>query len=98
MVRSVECQKHFDLACKIDREIKAIDPRLSRSVQIMTNEVSLFYDNAFLMRNGHWIYLFAEHHACEVFHDDGELMWAVYERRYDKLEEVKEEMQCVSTS
>lgn len=93
MVRSVECQKHFDLACKIDREIKAMDPRLRKSVRIQTDDGAiLFYDDAFLMRNGEWIYLFAEHHACEVFHDDGDLLWAVYERNYDDLEEVVEDV------
>jgi hypothetical protein len=91
MTRSVECEKHYQTALKISKTLKATDPRFNRSVQLLTDDGAvLFYDGAFLLKNGEWIYFFAEHHACEVFHAEELNGWAQYESIYE-IEEIKEE-------
>lgn len=81
--RSVPDQYYHDLAVAYDAKIRTTDPRLQRAVRIITDDgASLFYENAFLMKKDKWVFLFAEHHMCEVFHEDDLLWCAEYDRRY----------------
>jgi len=92
-MRSVEDMRYHDLAKKIDSNLKATDPRFRRAVRLFTDDgAMLFYENAFLMRKDKWIFLFAEHYMCEVFHEDDLLWHCEYERIYDEPEEIKEEL------
>jgi len=83
-IRSVEDKYYYDLAVAYDAKLPATDSRLRRAVKIITDDgASLFYEDAFLMRKDKWIFLFAEHHMCEVFHEDDLLWYADYDRRYE---------------
>ena len=95
-MRSVECQCYYNLAKKIDSRLRADDPRFERAVRVCTYDgANLFYENAFLMRKDNWIFLFAEHHQCEVFSYDDLRLLNEYYLSQDILEEVGEEFEVI---
>lgn len=90
-MRSVQDQQAYDFAKRIHAGIKATDPRLRRSVRIVTDDgASLFYEDAFILKWGGWILLFTEHHEFEVFWEEDLLWCAEYQRINDEPEEVSE--------
>jgi hypothetical protein len=68
---SVEYRKMKELANKIDSKLIATDIRFKNSVKLVDEDGSVInFENAFIERKGNWIFLFCEHHSCDVFYED----------------------------
>jgi len=55
-----------------DAKLRADDCRFNQCVQIISQDCAtvLFYDNAFVMKDDEWYYIFTEHYGRHVFHQE----------------------------
>lgn len=68
---SVQMQEAHKVAEKIDKNLRADDPRLRRAVMIQHEEgTQLFFMYAFLMKWKNWIFVFTEHHSFHIYDKD----------------------------
>jgi hypothetical protein len=80
-------------ATAIDKNLRADDQRLSRTVLVVHEEGTvLLFRYAFVAKDDNWYYIFTEHHGTHVYHQsDCEVVMLGYYVSIGSLERAEEE-------